>query len=335
MKDKDLEKSLKEFHNADLKFTEEDRKKVFRKIDDQHNSRNKWFFLNFGRRAAPLMAMAVLLTLSIVLAYSLIGDGNSQTADQADKETAMDQQDAKTLLFLLKNENNRTDLHLLISYSKRNGSVNLTSLPRDIYVTAPTSSEDEPDMDKLTNIFGFGAGEEAVKNTISTALDLAIDHYVSVEKDDFVQLLNSIGETKLTLEEGKTLLSSESAKNNLPKGPNYLDGNEAVSLLSASSRGEGNRTEWTEEDRLKLSEAVMINMLTHVRPEEADFILRDAETNVELETVMSELAATRLNAMDTISVTEYLDPVRINDTFYLQFKEGAEGTIKRKLLNFD
>ncbi|WP_113929129.1 LCP family protein [Bacillus sp. P14.5] len=201
MKDKDLEKSFREFHNDGLEFTEEDKKEVFRKIDAQRNRKSSVFFLDLTRRAAPLMAMAVLLTLSIVLAYSLIGDENSRNADQADKETAVESNDAETLLFLLKNEDERTDLHLLISYSKQNGSINLATLPRDTYVPIIPKRDGEPDMEKLTHINAYRDGGESVKKSVSTALDLPIDYHVTVDENDFVKLMNTIGETNLNLDE--------------------------------------------------------------------------------------------------------------------------------------
>jgi anionic cell wall polymer biosynthesis LytR-Cps2A-Psr (LCP) family protein len=335
MEDKEMEKSLKEFHNADLKFTQEDREKVFQKIENHHNQKSKLFLLNLSRRAAPLMAMAVLLTLSIVLVYSLIGDENNQAADQADKEAAMELNNATTLLFLLEGQDNRTDLHLLISYSKSNGSINLTSLPSDMYVPVIPAGEGEPDMDKLTNIHAYRGGGESVKKSISKALDMEIDHYVTLEENDFANLLNSIGETNFRLNEKKTLFSLDDSQIELPKGTNNLDGEEAAALLTTSTVTNGNGTNWTEQDQLDLSRSVMVNMLSHVKPESIDSLLGDTDSSPDLTTILSGLAATKINTMRIISIQEQLEPVLKDEVYYLQIKEGSAEEIKSKLINFE
>ncbi|MGD6802789.1 LCP family protein [Rossellomorea aquimaris] len=335
MEDKELEKTLKEFHNADLKFTHEDREKVFQKIENHHNQKSKLFLSNLSRRAAPLMAAAVLITLSIVLAYSLIGDENNQAADQADQEAAMELNNATTLLFLLEGRDNRTDLHLLISYSKSNGSINLTSLPSDMYVPVIPAGEGEPDMDKLTNIHAYRGGGEYVKKSISKALDMKIDHYVTLEENDFANLLNTIGETKFKLNEKKTLITFDGSQIELPKGTNYLDGKEAAALLTTSAVTNGNGTNWTEEDQLDLSRSVMVNMLSHIKPESIDSLLGDTDSSPDLTTILSGLAATKMNTMRTISIQEQLEPVLKDEIYYLQFKEGSAEEIKSKLINFE
>ncbi|MGD6967499.1 LCP family protein [Rossellomorea vietnamensis] len=335
MEDKELEKSLKKFHNADLKFTHEDREKVFQKIENHHNQKSKLLLSNLSRRAAPLMAAAVLLTLSIILAYSLIGDESNQASDQANQEAATELNDATTLLLLLEGQDNRTDLHLLMSYSKSNGSINLISLPSDMYVPVIPAGEGEPDMEKLTNIHAYRGGGESVKKSISKALDLKIDHYVTLEENDFANLLNTIGETNFKLNEKKSLFSFDGSQIELPKGTNYLDGEEAASLLTISTVTNGNGTNWTEQDKLDLSRSVMVNMLSHVKPESVGSLLGDTDSSPDLTTILTGLASTKMNTMRTISIEEQLESVLKGENYFLQFKEGSAEEIKSKLINFE
>jgi LCP family protein required for cell wall assembly len=335
MKDKDLEKKLNEIHNTDLSFTQEDRDKVFQKIEGEQRQERSSFFYSFRHRAAPLMAMAVLLTLSVILAYSFIGGGNSQRADHSDKKSAMEQNQTKSVLFLLKNKNERTDLHLLITYSKKKGNINVTTLPRDTYVPFVNAGEKTESKDKLTNVYAYGRGAEAVRKSVSKALDLPIDYHVAVNSDEFAGMLNTIEEIVYNSDESETVVTFDGVQIELVEGPNHLDGEEAVALLTAANTSSRPESTWSEEDRLKLSEAVLKNMLTHMPADSANALLTSADTNEELENIIGELAATKLNALETSSILEELEPVFIDDIYYLQFKEGASKRIKKELTSFD
>ncbi|WP_113929128.1 hypothetical protein [Bacillus sp. P14.5] len=108
-----------------------------------------------------------------------------------------------------------------------------------------------------------------------------------------------------------------------------------MALLATSGAVSEDSNEWSEDDRLKLSEAVMKNLLSHVRPDRINTLLGDADTNADFETIIGELAATQLNAMRTISIEEQVKSVWIDETYYLQFKEGSESWLKSELLRFD
>ncbi|WP_421378492.1 LCP family protein [Bacillus salacetis] len=334
MNDKDLEKSLNEFHDTDLSFTKEDRNKVFQKIEDEQRKRRTGFIQTISHRAAPLMAMAVLLALSVVLAYSFIGGGISQTADHSDKQTAVENQQ-KSVLFLLKGENNRTNLHLLITYNSKKGSIKLSSIPSETLVPLSNSEGKKESQDKLTHVYADGNGADSVKESVSQALDMPIDYYVALKSEEFAKMLNTLEETSFNLDEDETLLTLEGKQVKIEEGPNYLDGKEAVALLSARSTSNDSESTWNERDRLKLSAAVLTNMLTHLPADSADIILRNAETNEELETIIGELKATKINSLETVAIQEELKPVYIEDMYYLQFKEGAAKRIKNELISSD
>ncbi|RIW37271.1 LytR family transcriptional regulator [Bacillus salacetis] len=335
MNEKDLEKSLNEFHNTDLSFTKEDRKKVFQKIEEEQMSKPTSFFRIFRQRTVPLMAMAVLLTLSIVLGYSLIGTETARNADQSEKLTAMEQGQFSSLLLSLINEDNMTDLNLLITYDNQKGSINMTSLPSELAVPFTSQGEELESRERLTHIFAYGNGGKSLKDAVSKALDLPIDYYAAVKSDEFEAMLNTIGETLYNLDENKILLSLDSEQIKLRKGTNYLDGHEAVALMSARSTSNEPSNDWNERDRLGLAEEVLKNTLTHLPPKSANAILQSTETNGDLSKIISDLASTKLNSLKTVLIAEKLDPVSIDSNYYLQFKEGAEEKIKDELISFD
>jgi hypothetical protein len=335
MNEKDLEKSLNEFHNTDLSFTQEDREKVFHKIEEEQRRKQPTSFQAFRHRAAPLMAMAVLLTLSVVLAYSLIGGESIRNADRSDDQAAMEQSRYSSLLMLLANEDDRTDVNLLITYDNRKGSINMTSLPREMAVPFKGTDGIEEGNKNLTSVFAYGNGGEAVRKSLSKALNLPVDYYVAVKSDEFKTLLNTMGETVFNLDESKILLSLDGKQITMEKGPNYLDGNKAVALLSAHSTSNEPPNDWNEQDRLDLAEEVLRNLLTHLPPTRANALLEGAETNGDLTKIFAELAGTKLNSMETVSIREELEPVTINKEYFLQFKEGAEERIKEELLSFE
>jgi LCP family protein required for cell wall assembly len=332
MKDKDLEKSLNDIHNTDLTFTKEDRDKVFQRIEEEHSRKRTRFFHTISHRAAPLMAMAVLLTLSVVLASSFIGGGGSQTADRSDRQAAMEENQSKSVLFLLEGEDKRTDLHLLITYNKK-GTINLTSIPSDAYVPLVNTGGKTDDKDKLSHVYAYGNGAESVSASITEALDLPIDYYVAVKAEEFEAMLNAIGETPYTLEESKTLLALDGEKIVIENGATHLDGKEAVALLTDPSND--NASGWTEQNRLDLAGEVLKNMVANLSGDMANMLLGSAESNEDLEAILGELEATKLNAMETIIIQEELEPVETDNLYYLQFKEGAAKRIKKELTSFD
>ncbi|EDL66286.1 LCP family protein [Bacillus sp. SG-1] len=335
MKDKDLEKSLKEFHHTDLTFTKEDREKVFRKIEEEERQKQSGILQSLRYRAAPLMAMAVLLSLSVILAFSFISGTNNQNADQAEKLTALEQNQQTTLLFLVTNEDHRTDLHLLISYSKHKGSINLLSLPSDTYVPVVKSDTAAESKDKLTHIYAYEKGSQAVKESVSEALGMRIDYYAAVKVDEFEFMLRSLEGTEYESEGDVSWTSPEGIQVNLDKGLNSIDGKKAVELLTAHVPWEENVDGWDEQDKMELSGAVLKNLLKQLGTNNINLLFGSAETNTELEKVLGEMAATKLNTMETISLNDELEPASINDTHYLQFKEGAAERIKKELITFD
>ncbi|WP_409250872.1 LCP family protein [Bacillus sp. SCS-153A] len=335
MKDKDLEKSLNEFHQTDLTFTKEDREKVFRKIEEENTRKKTNIFQAIRYRAAPIIAMAVLLSLSVILAYSFISSTNNQNADQADKQTALEQNEDTTLLFLVTNEEHRTDFHLLISYNENKGSINLLYLPPDIYVTAENSGTATEDKDKLSHVYAYGEGAQSVQESVSQILGMPIDYYAAVKLDDFEYMLKSLEGTEYRSNGKISWTSPEGVQIELEKGLNLIEGKKAVDLLTADVPWDKDEDGWDEQDKMELSEAVLKNLLKQLRTNSIHALFGSAETNADLEKVLGELAATKLNTMETISLTEELKVEWIGDIYYLQFKKDAVMRIKKEITTFE
>ncbi|WP_456274571.1 LCP family protein [Bacillus sp. AK031] len=333
MNDKDIRESSRELRKEELRFTKEDREKVFKKIEREESSAKPGFFHTINQRVAPLAAMAVLLTLSIVLAYSFI-DSSNQTADHSEKLAAEEANKHSSLLFILEGENQRTDLHLLITYNKVKGTVKLLSLPQDLYVPLVNPLKDVGEKGKLTDVNAYGNGAESVKDSISKILDMNIDHYLAVETDNFEYILNTIGDTVIDLDEEKVLFSYEESEINLEKGERKLNGSEAVTLLTTPEMTTQDNS-WSEEDRLQLSKAVLKNMLKHLPPATLADLMGDAKTNTDLEKILEEVATTKLNTMDTVSIREGLEPVTIDNWFYLKPDEDFFKKVKKEMTTFE
>jgi LCP family protein required for cell wall assembly len=330
MNEKEIRNSARELRKEDLRFTNEDREKVFQKIEREESTSKPSFFHTINQRVAPLAAMAVLLTLSIVLVYSFI-DSGSQSADHSEKLAAEGNQ-YSSLLFILENENQRTDLQLLLTYNKVKGTAKLLSLPGDMYVQLMNAGSDKG---KLMEVNAFGNGAESVKDSVSNTLNIPIDDYISIGTDDFEYILNTIGETEIELYEEKVLFSYQESEINLDKGEIKLSGSKAVTLLTSPELAGQEENSWSEEDRLQLAQAVIKNMLKHLPPAALASLMVEAESNSDIEKILEEVATIKLNTMETISISEGLDPVTIEDIFYLKQDKDFFKEVQREMTTFE
>lgn len=322
MNDKDLKKSIQKNLDPDLHFTKEDRENVFQKIKEEQITVKLGFIENFKQRAAPLMAMAVLISLSVILVYSLIGPGYNQQADQSEKDAAPGPGKYSSLLLLLKEEDNRTALHLLITFKENGGAANMMLLPGDTLVPSAEGTDV-----KLSSAYTYEQSGQTVLESVSQLLDIPIDYYAAVDSDDFEFILKTIGETELTVDESKDL--SLTGDIELYKGENLLDGTEALSLLTAKENSEEGG--WTYEDRLELSKAVLKNLLKNVP---SDYLFKNAETNTEMEKVITDLSKTNLNEMDTSSLKDHLDSIETGEEENLILNKDYLEQIKREMTSF-
>lgn len=93
------------------------------------------------------------------------------------------------------NDVGRSDTILLAFLDTKNKKVQVLSVPRDTYVTIPRSGE----RTKINHSYAYG-GIPLLEETLESYMDIAIDYYVAVDFNGFVELVDAIGGVELEVE---------------------------------------------------------------------------------------------------------------------------------------
>ncbi len=132
-----------------------------------------------------------------------------------------------------------TDSLILVSLNKNKGIVSLISIPRDLYVPMPNSSQ----RDKINAVYAWGyehggiaKGIRYIKDTVSRVTGLYVDNVVIVNFKAFEEFIDALGGIDVYLKndflENKQWWCDEHGRNCksffLPKGKNHLDGRTAL-----------------------------------------------------------------------------------------------------------
>lgn len=92
-----------------------------------------------------------------------------------------------------KGEDGRSDAMILLSVSDRTGTIQMTSLLRDMYVEIPGH-----DGNRLNAAYAFG-GPELLMETVEQNLDIEVNRYVQVNFETFANLVDAVGGVELEL----------------------------------------------------------------------------------------------------------------------------------------
>ena len=105
------------------------------------------------------------------------------------------------------------DVQIIVSINKQDGSIKLTSVLRDLYVTIPGYKS----KNRINVAFSRGGGELAMR-TMNRLLELNIEHYVVINFYGLASIIDSLGglDIELTKQEAKAI--NDYINKNLKKG---------------------------------------------------------------------------------------------------------------------
>ncbi len=117
----------------------------------------------------------------------------------------------------------RTDTIMIFSINRESKKVSLLSVPRDTYVDIPGRG-----MDKVNHAYAFGGVDLSIK-TLTQFLGVPIHHYVKVDYQTFVKIVDGLGGVTVDVTEDVTSYSDGKVK--VPKGAQKLDGQTAFEYV--------------------------------------------------------------------------------------------------------
>jgi LCP family protein required for cell wall assembly len=206
----------------------------------------------------------------------------------------------------------RTDTIILATLNPNLGTVNLTSIPRDLYVYIPGWT-----MQRINTAMAHGGFEQMIL-TLEYNLGVCPDHYILINFANFISVVDSLG--GIDVKVGQTLTDERSGYGwyKVYAGTVHMDG--ATALWYVRSRGTS-----SDIDRLRRSQEVMQAIASHMLslqavlhfPELYNQYRQSVETDIdigditELAPLAAKLAASnKVNryVIDYKAVTDWVEP---------------------------
>jgi len=137
------------------------------------------------------------------------------------------------LLGGLDDENGGSDTNLLLSLDSGSGTMNIVSLPRDTLLNVSWS------VKKLNNAYHHGGFGQTMEE-VSKLLGIPIDHYVTVDLQAFVELVNAIGGVDFDIPVDMDYDDDyQDLHIHFDAGPRHLDGQEALEVVRWRQNNDG------------------------------------------------------------------------------------------------
>lgn len=136
----------------------------------------------------------------------------------------------------------RSDAAMIISVDSKNNKITLTSVLRDSYTYMNIKGEDR--YDKTNHAYSWG-GAEKLKEVISDNYKIIIDHYVILDFEGFVSIVNALGGVTVEVTQAEADYINSTSSHNVPSGKNVkLNGAQALYFARIRKLdGEAQRTE--------------------------------------------------------------------------------------------
>ena len=124
------------------------------------------------------------------------------------------------------NDAGRADIIMLFYLDPKDNTGSLLSIPRDTLVEIPDHGED-----KINAAYAYG-GEELMIKTINSFLGAEINHYITLDFEGFVKLIDALGGVDITID--RPIVDPKSGAN-FASGNHHLTGEQALSYTRSRS----------------------------------------------------------------------------------------------------
>ncbi|MFD6951928.1 transcriptional regulator [Nocardiopsis sp. TSRI0078] len=192
----------------------------------------------------------------------------------------------------------RSDSMMLVRLNHERDRVTVVGIPRDLWVEVPGQGPD-----KINAAYGHGGPQLAVR-TVESLTDVRIDHYVEVDFQGFVDVVDALGGIEVCLPEP---IRDPKAQLDMAAGTHQVGGTEALAFARtrATSRG--------DLDRIERQQQVLAAML-------------DKALSTETLSDPAKLTDFVDSALSSVTVDQGLDTRTINDLAY-QMRDLSMGSV--------
>lgn len=192
------------------------------------NKKKKHGFLKFIIRAI----IAVIFVLScFIFIFALTADytRNNLEANRYVSESALKDSPLVSNILLLgvdaeNGDSGRSDSMILVSLDFVHAKIKLTSFLRDSYVYVPCRDKKA----KLNSAYAYGGAQGAV-DAIEYNFGVDIDHYVKVDFDMFIQIIDKLGGIDVEVTDKEASFINRTTRHTVESGKSvHLDGAKAL-----------------------------------------------------------------------------------------------------------
>ena len=257
----------------------------------------------FKRRFArlPLYLRVIIIVISAIVFMGCLGTGgiflyvnsinktiNSLTTSEVENilHPIESSQEPATILILgldtrdTENDRGRADIIMLLHLNPEEITGSLLSIPRDTLVEIPDHGED-----KINAAYAYG-GEELMIKTISSFLEAEINHYVTIDFEGFIQLIDALGGVDIKID--RPLIDPKSGAN-FSAGNHHLTGEQALSYTRSRSTELGDIGRIQRQQHLfkeLLKQKLDIRYLSSV-PYYFNILVDNTRTDLDILTILS------------------------------------------------
>lgn len=334
MEDKRLRDKLKYTSNQELRFTKEDRNKVFEQIHKPQKNKNtqKKSFISSSKKFVPLtvsllvVGLCMFLFIPDILSGNVIKENNASNAS----ESVFQEDEVLTTLLTVKDDENRIPINLLLTYSKDKKLMKVLSIPRDTYAPIVNKNDGTISYDKLTFAYKHGSGgAENVRTTVSKLFGLKIDYYAVMDLENLSAMIDSVNGINYDLQEDIRVRAISRVAFEFKKGTNHLNGEEVAALMMDATV---ERT-LDEEDQLTLINAVINQAITVLPQKQLKQFTDKIEGNIPFEQVLEN--EMELPSIQSVSLIDGMADSMMDEEFFIKFEEEFLKSVSEELTTFN
>jgi len=178
------------------------------------------------------------------------------------------------------NDRGRADIIMMLYLDPKEITGSLLSIPRDTLVDIPDHGED-----KINAAYAYG-GEELMIKTINSFLGAEINHYVTMDFEGFIQLIDALGGVDINIE--RPLVDPKSGAN-FSAGNHHLTGEQALSYTRSRSTELGDIGRIQRQQQLfkeLLEQKLDVRYLSSV-PYYFNILMDNTRTDLDILTILS------------------------------------------------
>ena len=182
----------------------------------------------------------------------------------------------------------RSDTIMLVRLNHERDHLTVVGIPRDLWVDIPGEGED-----KINAAYAFGGPQLAVR-TVESTTGVRIDHYVEVDFNGFVDVVDALDGIEVCLPEA---IDDPKAKLNMEAGTHRVDGADALAFARTRATARG------DLDRIDRQQQVLSAMF-------------DKALSSRTLSDPGKLTAFLDSSLSSVTVDEGMDTSAINDLAY-------------------